>query len=265
MARSLNTAIQRGSRKPKRVGINKNQELMKKQLLLATAMLLLGAIVQANNEHSPIEKMNVSDQVITFTERGIQFHVFLNGDFDFNALRRNTRYDEYNGRRTGNHHAGLRVSRNHHGKINRIGSVSISYDHHGNVRRIGYVRMKYRHHQLIKIGHLRIDYRYGSPEFYGHVKHNEYDAYNFGANFSIHIGSAFDYNHHFIYGRDFRNNYQQLREDRNYYYYKSRSKKDHHKIIKRRKSTKRKATKRKTLKRNPMKRKIAKTYEKRRS
>lgn len=241
---------------------------MKKQLLLATVIFfLLGATAQANNEHISIEKTTISDQVITFIERGIQFHIFLNGDFDFNALDRNTRYYNYRERHIRDHHTGLRISRDYYGKINRIGTVSISYDRHGNVNRIGYVRMRYRHHQLVSVGHLKIDYRYGRPEFYGHVKrHNySYSNYDFNSNFSIHLGTVFDYNHHFFYGKEFRNNYQQLREDRNYYYYKSRSKKDKHTIIKRRKSTKRKATKRKTLKRNPMKRKIAKTREKRRS
>lgn len=240
---------------------------MKKQLLLATAILLLAATTQASNEHASIEeitKKDYSDQVITFTERGIQFHVFLNGDFDFNTLHSTTRYYDYNGRRTRSNYTKLRVSRDYHGKINRIGAVSISYDYHGNVRRIGYVRMKYKYNQLIKVGHLRIDYRYGIPEFYGYVKHNEYDTYNFSTNFHIHTGSVFDYNHHFFYGKEFRNSYQQLREDQNYYYYKSRSKKDRHKIIKRRKSTKRRITKRKTAKRAPMKRKVAKINEKRR-
>ena len=44
---------------------------MKKQLLLATAILLLAATTQASNEHASIEeitKKDYSDQVITFTE-----------------------------------------------------------------------------------------------------------------------------------------------------------------------------------------------------
>ena len=236
---------------------------MKQKILLATALLLLGITVQANNSDISTDKIeinNYSDQMITFTERGIQFHVYLNGDFDFNTLHRNSRYYDYNGRRNG-----LRVHRDYEGRINRVGSVSISYDYYGNVKRIGYVRLKYRYNQLVKVGQLRISYRYGRPEFYGHVKHNDYDS-NFG--FSLYIGSVFDYHDHFFSGRDFRNNYRKYREDNNFYYYKSRSKKGKQKIIKRRKqekraviknsNSKRKSTYKKYDSKNPSKRNTVK-------
>ncbi|MDG2194238.1 MAG: hypothetical protein P8K77_05190 [Polaribacter sp.] len=241
---------------------------MKTKILLATAIFLLGASVQANNKYFSIKKTTKksnSDRVITFTERGILFHVFLNGDFDFNALPSNTRYYNYNRRRTRTNTSRPRIYRDYYGRVNRIGSISIAYDHYGNVKRIGYIRMKYRYNQLVKIGHLRIGYRYGIPKFYGHVKHPIYNTHDFDVDFSLYIDDIYDYNHQFFYGKSFRKNYRQLREDRNYYYYKSRSKKAPHKIIKRRKPTKRKATKRKILKRKPVKRKIAKTREKRRS
>ncbi|MBL4905253.1 MAG: hypothetical protein JKZ00_04430, partial [Flavobacteriaceae bacterium] len=87
------------------------------------------------------------------------------------------------------------------------------------------------------------------PEFYGYVKHNDYDYYSTNFDFSIHIGSIYDYHDHFFYGNHFRNNYRKYREDSNFYYYKSRSKKGKDKIIKRRKQGKRASVKKGNTKR----------------
>lgn len=222
---------------------------MKRSILLGLAMFLIGTAIQANNKvqfNETFSPINYYDDVVTFIEKGIVFHVYLNGDFDFRELNRNSRY--FNNYRNGR----IRISRNYEGRINRVGRVSISYDYNGNVRRIGHVRMKYRYNQLVRVGQLRISYNYGRPEFYGYVNYNDYDYdyYDSGFNVSIHLGSIFDYNHHFFYGRDFRNNYRKFREDRNYYYYKSHAKNGKGKIIKRRKSSKRDATTRNSTKRD---------------
>ena len=151
---------------------------MKKGILLLVGLMALGTNVQAN-DITPIPtnsigvNYNYSD-AISFVERGVKFHVFLNGDFDFNTKYRNGKYVNYNGRRKHiNNHRGVRIERDYNGQIRRIGNTFINYDRNGNVNRIGTVFIDYWRGQLTKVGHLKVKYdRWGNPHFYGNVKHN---------------------------------------------------------------------------------------------
>jgi len=204
---------------------------MKRELILAMSLLVLSATLQAKNEKPTITKIeinNFSNNVITFIEKGIEFHVFLNGEFNFKT---NNNYN-YNRRRTR-----IRVTRDYSGRINSVGNVSIFYDYNNNVKRIGHVGLKYRYNQLVKVGQLRISYRHGRPEFHGYVKNNYYnDTYGLQIDFTL--SDVFDYNHPYFYNRNFGIYYSQIREDRNYYYYRAnRGSKigKQNKLIKRRK------------------------------
>ena len=199
---------------------------MRTGILLLLAMMSLTTI-NANNIEKSTSKIGVTNRyndAVTFVERGIQFHVFLNGDFDFN-----THYDRYSD-------YGVRIDRDRRGRIRSVGSVYINYDSRGNVKRIGSVFMKYKFGQLFKVGNLHISYdRWGNPRYRGFVKpghhhHHDDDHYYYDDNYyddgvdvniDINIGAIFDYNDVYFYRKDFTRNYRQFREDNDFYYYKA--------------------------------------------
>lgn len=234
---------------------------MKKVLLLLLGFMSY-ASVSANDFETPTEKTTINnwyDDAVTFVERGVQFHIFLNGDFEFNSPNR--KYYDYNGERYSQDN--IRIDRDYKGRIKRVGRNYIYYDYKGNVSRIGNVRMYYSRNLLRRVGDLKITYNsWGDPYFYGNVHRTYYDS---DVSFSLNIGSIFNYNDRFFYNNSFKNTYRKYREDKYYYYYKARPNTKYdkrNKIIKRRKSgvttrknndyTKRKTTpnRKTTVKRN---------------
>lgn len=214
---------------------------MKKGILLLVGLLFLVVNVEAKSTKHPLAEIGFSTKyysTVSFVERGIRFDVFLNGDFDFEAVRRNYRYNK---RR--NRYNRIRISRDFKGRINRVGNVSIRYDFRGNVRRIGSVHVRYRRGRLTNVGNLSIRYnRWGDPRFYGEVKYQ----YSYSPDFIC------DYDDVYFYGSEFRNNYRLYREDANFYYYRAdrNANVSRNKLLKRRKAVTQK---------KPVKRKIKKT------
>lgn len=193
---------------------------MRKGILFLFGMLLLTSNIQASegkNISTVVGVENRYDDAVTFIERGIKFHIFLNGDFDFNTRRLRNSINRR-----------VRVYRDYRGRINRIENVFINYDYQGNVRKIGSVFMSYRRGRLTRVGNLRVNYnRWGDPRFYGQVRYNNYynDYYynnNYNAGVNLSIGAICTYNDPYFYGREFRNNYTQFRVDNNFYYYRAR-------------------------------------------
>ena len=188
---------------------------MKKALLLFLGIMSFVA-VSANDKNMSTKKNTIIyryDEAVTFIEKGVKFHVFLNGDFEFENPNR-----EYNNRRYRNNK--LRIDRDYKGRIKRIGVNYIRYDFRGNVTRIGNIRIYYRRGFIRKIGDLKISYNtWGDPYFYGNVHRDYYDS---GVQFSINFGSIFNYNDRYFYDYRFKNNYRKYREDKYYYYYKVR-------------------------------------------
>ncbi|MGB1042997.1 MAG: hypothetical protein ACPGU6_06360 [Tenacibaculum sp.] len=200
---------------------------MRTGILFLLAMMSLTNL-NADNINKSTSKIGVTyryDDAVTFIERGVQFHVFLNGDFDFNTHYRNTKYVDYYGKRI-KRNRGVRIERDRRGRVRRVGNTFINYDMRGNVKRIGSVYLRYRFGQLTNVGNLNIRYdRWGNPRFYGNVKYNDYCEddvyYNNGIDIDINIGNIFDYDDRFFYRRDFRNNYRKYKEDNNFYYYRA--------------------------------------------
>lgn len=168
------------------------------------------------------------DNAVYFIERGIEFNVFINGDFDF-STRRNNRFRNFRN---------ARIVRDFDGRIRRIGNVNIRYDRRGNVRRIGSVRMTYFRGRLSRVGNLRVRYdRWGYPLFYGNV--NSFRDNRFNGN----VGNIYYFNDPFFSNRNFSRNYVRFREDRNFIYYRAKRNarvNDNNRVIKRRKGETRK-------------------------
>jgi len=233
---------------------------MKKGILIVLGMFLMTSNVEAKNDKSFTKNNEVHysyEKAVSFVERGIEFHIFLNGDFDFNSKYQHT-YVDYNGRRT--KRTGIKIRRDFTGKIKQVGNVFINYDFRGNVSRIGNVFMQYRYGNLTKVGNLKISYnRWGKPMFFGHVKNNDFYYNDVGFDFHFNFGDIFDYNDAYFYRNDFRKNYFKIREDTNFYYYKA---KPHAKIGKRSKILKRRKLATRTINKKTTNRISNNTYKK---
>ena len=144
---------------------------MKKITLLVASILLVGSVANASEiiKNSGEEKRNSYsfDEPISFTERGIEFFVFPNGDFDFNTRPDDSQGDYFyktagkrgtvtTEKRNGNY--GVRIEQDSYGRVRRVGNTFINYDSRDRVSRIGTVYMKYNRTALAQIGGMRIVY-----------------------------------------------------------------------------------------------------------
>lgn len=162
----------------------------------------------------------IQDEPISFIERGIEFFVFSNGDFDFN-----TRPDDSNGdyqyksagRRSANVKTenrpinyGVLVEQDSFGRVRRVGNTFINYDYNDRVTRIGSVYIKYNRFALAQVGGMKLIYnRYGEiVDTVGYVKGRKYQGYTYNNNHN-------NYN-------DYDTNYPVASGDSDdYYYYKT--------------------------------------------
>lgn len=149
---------------------------MKKITLLVTAICLMGSAVNAS-EKIPFSvknraPVNIYDaEPIVFTERGIEFFVFADGQFDFNT-RPSTASGAYY-KKAGrnavnatfgapglaqNTNYGVLVEHDNFGRVRRVGNVFINYDHQDRIKRIGSVYMNYNRFALSQVGGLQIGY-----------------------------------------------------------------------------------------------------------
>ncbi|WP_299671088.1 hypothetical protein [uncultured Polaribacter sp.] len=193
---------------------------MKKGVLILLGMFMMVSTVEAKNGENLSNNIRVHhsyNNSVNFLERGIEFFIFTNGDFDFNSNYNDTYYD-FNGVRTRRN--GVTIDRDYRGRIRRVGSVFINYDFRGNVSRVGSVYMRYFGNRLTNVGNLNISYnRWGDPVFYGNVRDNFYN--HNGIRINLNLGTIWNYNHAYFFNNDFRRNYTQFREDRNFFYYKA--------------------------------------------
>ena len=147
---------------------------MKKITLFATAVFLIGSSVQASEKTFSYEvnyPVAIADaEPIVFRERGVEFFVFADGQFDFNTVpsqnetttyyykgRRNTVNTTYGAPGTDNY-GGVRIEHDAQGRIRRIGNTFMNYDAYGRIKRIGSVYMSYNRYALSQVGGLRIEY-----------------------------------------------------------------------------------------------------------
>lgn len=181
---------------------------MKKGILLLLGMFLMVSTIEAthSNKLSIRNGFDYSyNNAVNFVERGIEFFVFTNGEFDFDTSFRNR---------------GVRIQRDFKGRIRNVGNVFLNYDRFGNVSRIGNVFIRYHRGRLISVGNLRVHYNsWGEPVFRGNVNANFY--YHNGVRFNVNFGDVCNYNDVYFFGREFRRNYSQIREDRDFYYYRA--------------------------------------------
>lgn len=191
---------------------------MKKITLLVASVLLVVNVANAQrNDRCSF------DEPISFTERGIEFFVFPNGDFDFNT-RPNDSHGEFYFRGAGKKGAdvqnrgtvargpinyGVLIEHDSFGRVRRVGNTFINYDYNDRVTRIGTVFMKYNRFALCQVGGLRIIYnrRGDIVDLVGSVKGNR----NHGFTTTTYYGT--------VYHNNVNNTYTYNSDD--YYYYKA--------------------------------------------
>lgn len=194
---------------------------MKKITLLVAANLLVGSLALATEKttFSDFERnvaySNYMDaEPIVFMERGIEFFVFLNGDFDFNTRpqdREGGIFYRRGGTRGNTVEAvnyGVRIEHDSFGRVRRVGNTFINYDNRNRVSRIGTVYMRYNRFALSQIGGMQIVYnRRGMIiRTIGEVN---FTRGNYGYAHNTYYGSSENYNSGYTYN------------DNSYYYYKA--------------------------------------------
>ncbi|MEZ4837706.1 hypothetical protein [Flavobacterium sp.] len=145
---------------------------MKKITLLVATNLLVGSLALATEKatFSDFER-NVTSanhymeaEPIIFMERGIEFYVFLNGDFDFNTRPQDSqggifyRRGGTRGNTTVAVNYGVRIEHDSFGRVRRVGNTFINYDSRNRVSRIGSVFMRYNRFALTQIGGMQMVY-----------------------------------------------------------------------------------------------------------
>lgn len=179
-------------RKPKssRVGKTQIMEIMKKITLLVAGIFLFGSVVAnasgRNDRKSPVDFRNADP--IVFMERGVEFYIFADGQFDFNThlskddlyYRSNKKNVERRSYVTRNY--GVKVEHDSKGRIRRVGNVFVNYDAYGRIKRAGSVYIGYNRYALDRVGGLQIIYNHRGQivDFVGTV--NGGRAYQYSQN-----------------------------------------------------------------------------------
>jgi len=200
-------------------------------LLVVASFILVGSMAYASE--NPVFSDNTDRrgyyidyrdaEPIIFKERGIEFMLFPNGEFDFNTRpavrpRVNGTSGAPRGMYYGTSERGIRVEHDNFGRVRRVGNVYINYDAYGRVKRIGTIYMSYNSFALTKVGNMRIVYdrRGRIVDVYGFINHaNGGYFYNPGTNYSGGNGG-------YGYGDDYNDDYES--DDEFYYYRKDGSK-----------------------------------------
>lgn len=178
---------------------------MKKITLLVASIFLFGIITASATERdyrkSPVDFRNADP--IVFTERGVEFFIFPDGQFDFNTRPSTGEMYYKQGRRTSAvnktygapgkvqyKNYGVKVEHDNRGRVRRVGNVMINYDANDRVKRVGSVYISYNRYALNQVGGLQIIYNHRGQivDLVGTVKggrayqysqnNNDYDDYN---------------------------------------------------------------------------------------
>ncbi|MGL2963580.1 hypothetical protein ACSVH2_07140 [Flavobacterium sp. RSB2_4_14] len=192
---------------------------MKKITFLVASVLMTTGILNAK-EVTRFTSNNTNfcfDEPISFVERGIEFFVFPNGEFDFNTRPQDSQGDYYykTAGKRGTTVAigrpinyGTLIEHDSFGRVRRIGNTFINYDNRDRVNRIGTVYMRYNRFALTQIGGMQIVYNRSGEiiDTIGSVKGYRNQGY------------AYSYQNY--YNDYYVNNYASNFQDDDYYYYK---------------------------------------------
>lgn len=198
-------------------------------LLVVASFILVGSMAYASE--NPVFSDNSNRrgyyidyrdaEPIIFRERGIEFMLFPNGEFDFNTRPSGPRYhvNGTNGAPGTRGYYGpserrIRVEHDNFGRVRRVGNVYINYDAFGRVKRIGTIYMTYNSFAVTRVGNMRIIYdrRGRIVDVFGFINHAN-SGYFYNPRGSHYAGGNGGYS----YGDDYDDDYG---SDEDYYYYR---------------------------------------------
>lgn len=205
---------------------------MKKFTLLVASIFLVGNMASASENpvfsdndgkgKGPKHGIDYRDaEPISFMERGIEFYVFPNGEFDFNTRPQDSEGDDFYFKAAGKRSTvvvssrpvnyGVRIEHDSFGRVRRVGNTFINYDSRDRVSRIGTVYMRYNSFAISQIGGLRIVYNRKCQiiDIVGSVKGRYATYYNNNNNY-------YDYGY-----TNGSNDDDDDDDDDSYYYYKA--------------------------------------------
>ena len=208
---------------------------MKKITLLVASVLLIGNVAKASEIIKTTDVENRTrysfDEPISFVERGIEFFVFPNGDFDFNTRPQDSQGDYFyrkaggrnakaQARGNGNSNYGVLIEHDSFGRVRRVGNTFINYDNRDRVNRIGTVYMRYNRFALSQIGGMQIIYNHRGDivNTIGSIKGWRNQGFVYNDNCDDNFNGNFNYNSNNNYTASNSSNYG---NDNNYYYYRT--------------------------------------------
>lgn len=191
-------------------------------LMLATFASKASEIINLSDLNSDFISRFNHNEPIQFSERGIEFFVFSNGEFDFNTRPNQNQGNYYfktAGKRTSEVNSGqfdnygVRIEQDNFGRIRRIGNTFINYDIQDRVSRIGSIFLRYNRFSLIQIGGLQLVYnRFGELiNTFGSIKN--FRNYGFTNNVYSYSGNVYQYQN----SGNLNNNYYQYQNENNQY------------------------------------------------
>lgn len=206
-------------------------------LMLATSATKASEIINFSGSNVEFSNRFNADEPIQFSEKGIDFFVFSNGEFDFNTRPNDSQGDYYfktAGRRSveanrGNlENFGVRIERDNFGRIRRIGNTFINYDFQDRVSRIGSVFLKYNRFALVQVGGLQLIYnRFGElVDTFGSVKSRRYSgftnnySYGSGNNSNVYYRNNSNCNNDNFSDSNNYQNIDDFQNDDNHYYFR---------------------------------------------
>jgi hypothetical protein len=195
-------------------------------LLVVASILLVGSMAYASE--NPVFSDNTNRrgfyidyrdaEPILFKERGIEFMLFPNGEFDFNTRpmrqRMNNTYGSPRGAYYGTSDRGVRIEHDNFGRVRRVGNVYINYDVYGRVKRIGTIYMSYNSFAVTRVGNMRIIYdrRGRIVDVFGFINYAN-NGYVYNPRGMRNSGGNSGYGYSDDYNTDYGN-------DDDYYYYR---------------------------------------------
>jgi hypothetical protein len=160
--------------------------LLMASFMLATFATNASVINDARNTMNFGSRFD-KNEPIAFNERGIQFFVFADGQFDFNTRPESANSGGYFYKGAGTRgndnqeleNFGVRIEQDNFGRIRRVGNTFINYDFQDRVARIGSVFIKYNRFALCQVGGFQLVYnRFGDLiDTFGSVKNTRYNGF----------------------------------------------------------------------------------------
>ncbi|RZJ34050.1 MAG: hypothetical protein EOO51_11370 [Flavobacterium sp.] len=175
---------------------------MKNITLLAVVTLLFTAANTKAATPAPTENRFRNEEPVTFIERGIEFYVFPNGDFDFNT-QPTLGQDIYYKR--GNDHSyvpvGVTIEHDAYGRVRRIGNVFVNYDNANRIKRIGGVYMSYYRSMLMQVGGMRLIYNRSGQliDTVGNINGYSQPAYTYQPQYQVYNGGYYGSSDNYYY------------------------------------------------------------------